>query len=407
VPGCGTQWVNWPSQRYRYGATAILSLRARNPRLGRIGPVDGELPREHRAVLQHVLELNTASRHHHVRRTCRRQRGSIDIGVVQKIDAVDDEALFGRRLALEHPAAIGDTRMLLDDVVARAGRHVVAVAPHRRPRIVGKERPQELVAIVRAHRIVARADRITHRVRALRTGRSAPAALTGRCRWRRRRRGWIEERLCGSWLIGTTGRTEVRVRTRRPGRRLIRSNGTSPEEGHHDQPALGDLIVSDYGVAVVRCLALPAEAAKEIGGLDRTVENLPGDIELPALLREDRGARVHDLDDVIGADGEGVVGWVADRRPALRALESDAEAVDARDNRGRRSSPGRRLFHGGRSSRYGDHRRDDRCVRLLTGNKCSKRCGGDKQAMHARATATPGPRPACSRRRRTATGWPP
>src|SRR6185436_16296080 len=47
-------------------------------------------------------------------------------------------------------------------------------------------------------------------------------------------------------------------------------------------------------------------------------------------LREDRHGAVHDLNDVIRADGERVVGRISDGRRALRSGEADAEAVEAR-----------------------------------------------------------------------------
>ena len=45
---------------------------------------------------------------------CRRQRRAVDVGVVQEVDVVDDEALLGGRLALEHLRAIDDAGVLLD-----------------------------------------------------------------------------------------------------------------------------------------------------------------------------------------------------------------------------------------------------------------------------------------------------
>jgi hypothetical protein len=44
--------------------------------------------------------------------------------------------------------------------------------------------------------------------------------------------------------------------------------------------------------------------------------------------------RVHRRDDVVRADGEAVVGRVAQRRGALRACEAFAEPVEAVDERG-------------------------------------------------------------------------
>ena len=137
------------------------------------------------------------------------------------------DALLGRRLAFEHLLAIDDARVLLDEVVARARRHVVAVAPDRRPRIVGKERPQELVAVVRAHRIVARADRVAHRVGPLRalsaaTGLCAPTTLARRRRWRRRWRRRLKERRRLPRLSRHPDRTDIRFLAGRPDARADR-----------------------------------------------------------------------------------------------------------------------------------------------------------------------------------------
>jgi hypothetical protein len=88
---------------------------------------------------------------------------------------------------------------------------------------------------------------------------------------------------------------------------LIRSDRASPEKRHHDQPPIGELIVADNGIAVIRPLALAAKPLEEVRRLDGSVQHAAGRIEPSALLREDRRPRVHDLDDVIGSDGERVV----------------------------------------------------------------------------------------------------
>ncbi len=166
-------------------------------RLRRVLPIDGEPPRIHAVVFENVLQLRAPGGHHDVGRARRRHRRAVDVGVVEKADAVEHDALFARRLAFEHLCTIDDARVLLDDVVASARRHVVAVAPDCRPRVVGEERTKELVAEVRAHRIVARADRVAHRIGARWTlsaaSRLASTALPGRRRMRRRGRRRLEE----------------------------------------------------------------------------------------------------------------------------------------------------------------------------------------------------------------------
>ena len=92
----------------------------------------------------------------------------VDVGVVQEVHAVDDDALLGRRLPFQHAVAIDHAGVLLDHVVAGTGRDVVAVGPDRRARVIREERPIEGVSVVRSERIGSDADRVAHRVRALR-----------------------------------------------------------------------------------------------------------------------------------------------------------------------------------------------------------------------------------------------
>jgi hypothetical protein len=139
TPGCGTQFVSCPPQRYEYGAT-LIAVRSVDLRLRRILPVDVEMPDVHDAVRQQRIELPAAARDHDVRRTLGRQRLSINVRVVEEVHILDDDALLGRRFAREHRFAIGDARVLLrrdgrrDPVVARARRDVVAIGPDRQGR---------------------------------------------------------------------------------------------------------------------------------------------------------------------------------------------------------------------------------------------------------------------------------
>ena len=57
--------------------------------------------------------------------------------------------------------------MLLDHIVASAGRDVVTIRPDRRTRVIGEKRAQEFVAIIRTQRVRTRADRIADRIRPL------------------------------------------------------------------------------------------------------------------------------------------------------------------------------------------------------------------------------------------------
>src|SRR5206468_10488954 len=92
-----------------------------------------------------------------------------------------------------------------------------------------------------------------------------------------------------------------------PGQRLIGTLGTTNEDRHDDEPAIGELIVAHDGVPIVVRLAGAAEA------LEQHIRR-NGAVDDPAVLAENRHARVHNLEHVISAHGERVVGWIA-RRP--------------------------------------------------------------------------------------------
>ena len=148
-------------------------------------------------------------------------------------------------------AALDHVGMLLDDVVAGAGRHVVAVGPDGRPRIVGKQRPLEHVAVVRAERVGAGADGVAHRVGALLLGLLAAARAFGAARL-----------LAGDLRLvrGALGRAGLPVArpadSVAPARPLCRGGSfflkrQPAEDRHDDQPAVGELVVAHDGVAVV------------------------------------------------------------------------------------------------------------------------------------------------------------
>src|SRR2546428_266735 len=63
-----------------------------------------------------------------------------------------------------------------------------------------------------------------------------------------------------------TGHTQLSGIARATRLRLIRSNGSAPEDRHHNQPAVGELIITHYGVAGVRCFAFAAEAFEKSEG---------------------------------------------------------------------------------------------------------------------------------------------
>ena len=105
-----------------------------------------------------------------------------------------------------------------------------------------------------------------------------------------------------------------------------------------------ELIVADDGVAVVARFARAAEAAKHVVGVHRAIQHAPRVLVSGAPLRKDRHPRIHDLDDVIGADRERIVGRIPQGRRALRPLETDAQAVELRGERRRRPRSFGRLF---------------------------------------------------------------
>ena len=183
----------------------------------------------------------------------RRQPLAIHVGVQHENAAVDHHALLGRRQTLEHLVAVGDAVVLLRDdfgqqVVAGAGGVVIAVGPDRRTRIIGKQRPLELVTVVRPQRVGRRAHGVAHGIGALRI-------------------------------------------VRRP-----------REDRNHDQPAIGQLVVAHHGVAVVAHAAANAEAGEDGVVGHGAIEQLAGGVVLLALLGEDGHVAVQDLEDMVGAD---------------------------------------------------------------------------------------------------------
>jgi hypothetical protein len=293
-------------------------LRAGDFGVGRILPINVKLPDKDSVILEDILQLRAASRHHNVRSARRRKPLAINVRVVQEIHSANDDALLAGRLALEHLRALHDACMLLDHVVARAGRDVITVGPDREPRIIGEERSQKFVAIVGSEGIGTGADRVAHRVRALRSGLlSALSSRIGlsarrlaprlnRLPWRRN-----EQRNGCAWLTRLTRHAQLRGIAGATGLRLIGTDSPSPEDRHHDQPAIGELVITHDRVAVVRGLARAAEAFEDRVGQDWAVENLASRVEPLALLREDGHPRIDGLHNVVWPDGETVVGRVA------------------------------------------------------------------------------------------------
>ncbi len=292
-----------------------------------------ELPRVQAIVFHHALELCAAGGQHDFRRAVRRQRLAVEVRDVQEVDAVDDDTLFGCRLAFQHAGAVHGTRVLLDDRVARARRQVVAIRPDGRTRIVREEGPVELVAVILAERIARRAHGVAHRVRALRlrpptAARATSSSPTSARRRRGRGRGRDElgrsARLAGS--AGTARR--CRLAGFRLRHRLVKVRPAA-EQGHHNQPAIGELVVTHDGISVVARVALAAESVEHRVGGHGAIEDAAGRVVFGALLREDGQPAVHDLNNMVWPDRQTVVRGVSTRRWALGAVEPDPEPVEA------------------------------------------------------------------------------
>jgi len=98
----------------------------------------------------------------------------------------------------------------------------------------------------------------------------------------------------------------------------------------HEEPSIGELVVSNNGIAVRTFRARSAEALKYFVGWGRSVQGFP-------LLRVDSEPRAGDLHNVVGANGEAVVGGNAKFYAALRAVEPLTQAVETVDHGKRRS----------------------------------------------------------------------
>src|SRR5882724_951531 len=248
----------------------------------RILPIHMKLPNQDRIVLHHFLQLRAARSHDDVRRSLRRKFLPIQICVIQKIHAVNDHALFAGWLAFQHFLAFSDAGMLLNYFVAGAGGNVVAVGPDGRSRVVRKEGAQKLVTIVRTQRIRTRADGITHRVGSLWTRLGIrPAWL-----WRRRScaRSRHEQRVGHSGLSLLAGHTDLCGFAVAAGPWLIGPDLTAAKCRHHDQPAIRELIITNYSIAIVGGFARAAKAFEDRVGCDRAVQDLAGRGELLSLL---------------------------------------------------------------------------------------------------------------------------
>ena len=306
-------------------------------------------------------------------------------------------------LPCEHRLAIGDARVLLrrdrrrDAVVARAGRDVVAIRPDRGPRVVREVRAQEFVSVVRAEWVGRRAHRVAHRVRtdwALRracTAATAPtSAAAGRVSGRRWRRRWrYEHRLRLAWLPRHTDHAGARAVSRTEWLGLVRAHRPAREQRQNDEPAVRELIVAHHDVAAVPRLAVAREVLEHVVGRNRPEQHFPRRVVLLALLREDRdAATVHDLHDVIRADGERVVGRIAAATGSVRSFEADAETIEADHERGGWLRPRRHLLDVGGGSRHLQADRSGRTSASSSSRSASSSSfGGDSDDSRSETSA--------------------
>jgi hypothetical protein len=169
-------------------------------------------------------------------------------------------SLVRRRLASEHLRAVGDANVFLHHVIARAGGDVIAVGPNAGPRIVGEKASWKFVSMIGAERVRAGAHRVTHGIR-------------------------------------------------------------SREDRQEKHPALCQLVIPDDGVSTVLRLAPTAEAGEDRIRGHRAPQHHTARAIHAAFLGEHAHRGIDDMHDVIGTDGEAVIG-------NLRS----AQAVETFDN---------------------------------------------------------------------------
>jgi hypothetical protein len=93
---------------------------------------------------------------------------------------------------------------------------------------------------------------------------SGLARLTGCIRWSGRRRRGLKERQGSTRLTGHAGHARLRRLTGSARAHSVRPDRTAPEDRHHDEPAVGELVVADDGIAVVAGFARPAETLEDV-----------------------------------------------------------------------------------------------------------------------------------------------
>src|SRR6478672_1406567 len=133
-------------------------------------PIDMKLPVKDFIVFQNSFQLSSACSHHEVGRAVRWQPVTINVSVVKKVHAVDDETLFCCGQPFEHLVSLNYTRMFLNDVVTGAGWVVITIRPNCRPWVVREERSKKFVPVVLAQRIGGSTNCVTHGVRPIASG---------------------------------------------------------------------------------------------------------------------------------------------------------------------------------------------------------------------------------------------
>jgi hypothetical protein len=119
---------------------------------------------------------------------------------------------------------------------------------------------------------------------------------------------------------------------------LIGSHWATAENRHHDEPTACQLIVTNYGIAVIARFALSTESGKDRISNDRPVQDLPGRAEALAPLGKDRDPGIYDLENVIRADRETVVRRITHIGFPLWPFEPKPETIEALNQLSRSAS---------------------------------------------------------------------
>src|SRR5262249_34470778 len=149
--------------------------------------------------------------------------------------------------------------MFLNHFVAGTGRDVVAIGPHRRSRVIGKQCALKSVAIICAQRIITHAYGVAHRKSsvwlAFGFGPGEYVLPGKRIRGRRWRIRWQN---CGRARIRSLARM---YRVTMPF--WVLSWIDASEDWHHKKPPPCQLVITNYSITIVAGLACSAKTSPE------------------------------------------------------------------------------------------------------------------------------------------------